>query len=301
MTAKTHSRGVISTGVLGVGLLLLITAIADGAEDKQITLKVVGPDGKSLAAARVYQHYSVRYGQQKGIEYICDENGVADLAEEKIFKYDWQRKSGVVLYGLFDNKLAGFMDVGIGDLGKKLEMKLTPACRVYGKIKSTDLNNLGQEVNGTVAEIDRHNCNLTVLSKNGEFEFILPEGSYKLYVNGVRTYSRFEDINVAAEQKELEMNFDLPADRLAYLIGKQAPELQQIKGWINSKPIKLADLRGKVVLLDFWGTWCGPCVQVIPELIKLHEKYHDKGLVVIGIHDDSMNSVKDTRKVSLKN
>ena len=218
------------------------------------------------------------------------------MAGEKIFKYDWQKENGIVLYGLFDNKLAGFLNVTDDDLGKTLEMKLTPACRVYGEIKSTELNNLGQEVNGIVAEINRNNCNLTVLSKKGEFEFILPEGSYKLYVNGTRTYSSFEDINVAAGQKELEKNFDLPADRLAYLIGKQAPELQKMKGWINSKTIKLADLRGKVVLLDFWGTWCGPCVQVIPELIKLHEKYHDKGLVVIGIHDDSMNSVKDLEK-----
>jgi thiol-disulfide isomerase/thioredoxin len=261
-----------------------------------VILKVTGPDGKALAAARVYQYYSTRYGKQRGIEYVCDENGVVDLAGEKIFKYDWQKENGIVLYGLFDNKLAGFLNVTDDDLGKTLEMKLTPACRVYGEIKSTELNNLGQEVNGIVAEINRNNCNLTVLSKKGEFEFILPEGSYKLYVNGTRTYSSFEDINVAAGQKELEKNFDLPADRLAYLIGKQAPELQKMKGWINSKTIKLADLRGKVVLLDFWGTWCGPCVQVIPELIKLHEKYHDKGLVVIGIHDDSMNSVKDLEK-----
>jgi len=57
MMAQTHSRRAINTGVLCFGLLLLITAIADGAEDKQIILKVVGPDGKSLAGAKVYQHY----------------------------------------------------------------------------------------------------------------------------------------------------------------------------------------------------------------------------------------------------
>ncbi len=260
-----------------------------------VSLKVVGTNGQALSGAKIYQHYYVREGKQLGGEYICDENGLADLAEEKIFKYDWQKKSGIVLYGLFDNKLSGFLDVRTSDLGKKLEMKLTPACRIYGEIKSTDLNNLGQEVNGTVAEIDKHNCSLAVLNKNGKFEFILPEGSYKLYVDGVRTYGKHEDINIAADQKELKMNFDLPADRLAYLIGKPAPKLQKMKGWINSKAIKLADLRGKVVLLDFWGTWCGPCVQVIPELIELHEKYHDKGLVVIGIHDDSKNSVKELK------
>jgi thiol-disulfide isomerase/thioredoxin len=263
---------------------------------KQIVVKVVGPDGKPLAAAKVYQHYYIREGKQLGGEYICDENGLVNLAGDKIFKSDWQKKNGVVLYGLFDNKLAGFLNVSTGDLGKTLEMKLKVACRIYGEIKSTDLSNIGQEVNGTIAEIDRHNFRLTTIRKNGEFEIFVPDGSYKLYVNGARTYSSSEDINIAAGQKELKKDFDLPADRLAYLIEKKAPELQKIKGWINSKPIKLADLRGKVVLLDFWGTWCGPCVQVIPELIELHKKYHDRGLVIIGIHDDSMDSVKDLEK-----
>jgi thiol-disulfide isomerase/thioredoxin len=259
-----------------------------------VILKVTGPEGQALAGAKVYQHYSIREGKQQGGEYICDSNSKAVLPGEKIFEYDWQKQNGVVLYGLSDSKLAGFLDVKITDLVKNLEMKLSPACRVYGKIKSTDLSNLGQEVNGTVAEMDRNKCRLTIINKNGEFEFFLPEGSYKLYVKGMRTYGKYEDVNIAASQKELEKNFDLSAERLAYLIGKQAPELQKMKGWINSKPIKLADLHGKVILLDFWGTWCGPCVQAIPELITLHEKYHDKGLVIIGIHNDmAINSVKD--------
>jgi thiol-disulfide isomerase/thioredoxin len=261
-----------------------------------IVVKVVGPNGEALGDVGIYQRYSLNDGQQQGIEYICDANGLVSLPEAKIFEYDWQRKEGVVLYGLYKNKLAGFLDVGTIDLGKKLEMKLTPACRFYGKIKSTDLKNLGQDENGTVAEIRRNNCGLNVFNKNGEFEFFLPDGKYMLWVNGRRTYPKYEDFNVAAEQKEIEKNFDLQADRIAHLTGKEAPELQKIKGWINSKPLTLAELRGKVVVLDFWGTWCGPCVFEMPKLIDLHEKYHDKGLVIIGIHNDVMNSVKDLEK-----
>jgi thiol-disulfide isomerase/thioredoxin len=261
-----------------------------------IVVKVVGPDGEVLGDVRIYQRYSLNDRQQQGMEYISDANGLISLPEEKIFEYDWQRKEGVVLYGLYKNKLAGFLDVGTVDLGKKLEMKLTSACRVYGKIKSTDLKNLGQEENETVAQVNRNTCALVVLSKNGEFEFFMPEGKYMLWVNGRRTYPNYEDFNVAAGQKEIEKNFDLQADRLAYLTGKEAPELQKIKGWINSKPLTLTELRGKVVLLDFWGTWCGPCLFEMPKLIDLHEKYHDKGLVIIGIHNDVMNSVKDLEK-----
>jgi cytochrome c biogenesis protein CcmG/thiol:disulfide interchange protein DsbE len=60
------------------------------------------------------------------------------------------------------------------------------------------------------------------------------------------------------------------------------PELV-VKDWIDEKPVKLADLRGRVVLLDFWANWCGPCHKTFPQLRALHKKYKDKGLTIIGV------------------
>ncbi|MHC5540512.1 redoxin family protein, partial [Singulisphaera rosea] len=51
----------------------------------------------------------------------------------------------------------------------------------------------------------------------------------------------------------------------------------------DGKTISLADYRGKVVMVDFWGTWCGPCIREIPHLIELSKKYEDKGLQVVGL------------------
>jgi thiol-disulfide isomerase/thioredoxin len=64
--------------------------------------------------------------------------------------------------------------------------------------------------------------------------------------------------------------------------GELAPEIT-IARWIDQQPVKLSDLRGRVVLLDFWATWCGPCIAAFPHLTEWHEKYKDKGLVILGI------------------
>ncbi|MCR9253481.1 MAG: TlpA family protein disulfide reductase [bacterium] len=50
----------------------------------------------------------------------------------------------------------------------------------------------------------------------------------------------------------------------------------------DSKEIKLSQLKGNVILLDFWGTWCRPCIAAMPKIQKLHEQFKDKGLIVLG-------------------
>jgi thiol-disulfide isomerase/thioredoxin len=66
------------------------------------------------------------------------------------------------------------------------------------------------------------------------------------------------------------------------LMNRPAPSLL-IEKWYNGDFWQL-DLKGKVVLLDFWGVWCAPCKQQIPFLKKLDEKYSKQGLVIIGVH-----------------
>jgi thiol-disulfide isomerase/thioredoxin len=63
-----------------------------------------------------------------------------------------------------------------------------------------------------------------------------------------------------------------------------APNFTGISNWFNSAPLNIADLRGKVVLVDFWTYGCVNCVNTLPHVTELYAKYRDRGLVVVGVH-----------------
>ncbi|MGD9648048.1 MAG: redoxin domain-containing protein [Pirellulales bacterium] len=84
--------------------------------------------------------------------------------------------------------------------------------------------------------------------------------------NQVRSFIR----RVASEQARMA------------LIGQPAFPLET-SAWVNGDPLTDEDLKGKVVLLDFWAVWCGPCIACFPHLRDWHDKYGDRGLVIIGL------------------
>jgi thiol-disulfide isomerase/thioredoxin len=76
---------------------------------------------------------------------------------------------------------------------------------------------------------------------------------------------------------------DTPAARSAHaaLEGKPMPSLS-VTGWVNGK-VEPSTMKGKVVIVDFYATWCGPCMAAIPHNNEMLEKYKDKGLVIVGV------------------
>jgi thiol-disulfide isomerase/thioredoxin len=76
-------------------------------------------------------------------------------------------------------------------------------------------------------------------------------------------------------------------------LNEKAPELV-VEEWISSEP----DIKGKFILIDFWATWCGPCIRAIPELNTFHEKFKED-LVVIGISDESKEKINNFKKVKI--
>lgn len=65
----------------------------------------------------------------------------------------------------------------------------------------------------------------------------------------------------------------------------------------QGKPIQLSSLRGKVVLIDFWASWCGPCRQENPNVVKMYQQYHDKGFEILGV---SLDRTKEEWEKAIK-
>ncbi len=71
--------------------------------------------------------------------------------------------------------------------------------------------------------------------------------------------------------------------KMLALIGAPAVYPENVDGWVNGEPLTPDALKGKVVLLDFFAVWCGPCIATFPHLREWHEEYAEKGLTIIGV------------------
>ena len=85
----------------------------------------------------------------------------------------------------------------------------------------------------------------------------------------------------------------LPVER-----NSTAPEFTGIDKWLNSQPLTMQQLRGKVVLVDFWTYSCINCIHTLPYVQSWYQKYKDQGLVVVGVHTPEYPFERETDKVS---
>lgn len=113
--------------------------------------------------------------------------------------------------------------------------------------------------------------------------------------------TRFEDTKVIKDQlnklNEQPINESMFGKPMQETKGVPAPELQVSGEWFNSEPLQIKELRGKVVLIDFWTYTCINCQRTFPYLKSWWKKYGDEGLVIIGVHSPEFEFEKSVANV----
>lgn len=315
-----YSGFVVGIAAFAFGLGTPVIAAADDrahAGDKPLTVRVVDFDGKPGAGAVVGTF--VMRGQEPGAgslvatlqgrseapTNVADAAGSLAIDADHVFygESDTHERALVALSP--DGARMGIAKVDRTALGRTVTIRLEPTSRVVVNARSTALESLGGRLvwSNVYVNIGDRVRVMGIDSTTGRHELLLPPGEYTLDVYGSDTYSAepHPTFTIAPGDGERTLSIDLPATRLSHLRGRPAPELTKIKGWKNAaaaggtdaEGVRLADLRGKVVLLYFWGHWCGPCLHSMPDLMKLHEEYRERGLVIIAVHDDSAASIAD--------
>ena len=107
--------------------------------------------------------------------------------------------------------------------------------------------------------------------------------------------SEESETNAAADGAESETN--AATELAAYEDYGPAPDFRDISLWLNSEELTLADLRGKVVLIDFWTYSCINCLRTLPHIKRWDETYRDEGLVIVGVHSPEFAFEREAENV----
>lgn len=112
-----------------------------------------------------------------------------------------------------------------------------------------------------------------IKSVNEKLKSDLPDSKYS------------KDFGMVVEQLQLQMAQAIAKKSIK--LGLPAPEIQLKDP--NGKEYKLSDLKGKIVLLDFWASWCGPCRKANPHVVDVYKRYKDQGFTVMSVSLDGIN------------
>lgn len=272
---------------------------------KDVTITVLNPDGTPAVSAYVFnrmQHFPAVVSKDGGKTFTFD------LSQPQKWSYwgDTDLKSDAngkmhLPFATFEN--ADGAPVGVRDDAHNRTAFFYPSAALLARGAFSVRLSAVRVVKGSVRpDVDVISFSpmaslgpAEYWADKGEFEFPVPPGTYLLSVYGMELYSYRKWVTVPDGPAETTIDTGKLVVHVSQgpsLIGKTAPPIEGVVAWKNG-PIELKSLRGKIVLVNFWGYWCGGCVNEMPTLFHLYDKYKTRGLPSSAYM--SMRAAKSTR------
>ncbi len=274
--------------------------------DREFSVKVVGADGQPAKDVTVFtvspgKPLSIVFGDRDGLgerlenatnrpyRSMTDADGLVRLDGIDVFG---QYASPATIIAVDAQTNHGAIATLFPDAkSDTLEIELQMLCDVSGNISFDQLvdGDAISQKNGYVVYL-MQNGSLIELTQQATpaFSVQLPPGDYGLMTIAANAKPSTQTIHIPARETFSLGKVDMQPSKLSQLFGKPAPELADIVDWLGDDPGSLESLRGRVVILDFWGYWCGPCIAAMPELMEIYDDYAEQPVTIIGVHDSTV-------------
>jgi peroxiredoxin len=273
-----------------------------------VRVTVLDPTGKPAAGARLFDFMSYAYPSIKKADgWYSDSTkpmvqnftdcGTAGVDGTVTLKYDDFCRAQIPAGAYFPEKnWIGFINASPATLCHgTLTVQLQPQRLLRGKLQREVT--LGNNWAASYLYAFGNQCAFCEVP-NGDLQFPVAPGDYEIYAYGSETQARTVKVTVPAGDGDFVIPpVILEAKRIVSLVGKPPPAFDKVVDWKNG-PVQVSDFKGKLVLLYFWNYKQDPAQ--LAELMALQDKYKDKGLQVIAVHNDPGGTVNTAKKLDAK-